>query len=91
MKIKGAIGEKMLDFFLLYPFDIGIPGIVHVEVIPENGFSKNLLFVMPCDYLSWDGWGGLLSLWLLLHLPGSRLLCNTLLSSKEPPGDEEQR
>ena len=36
MKIKGAIGEKMLDFFLLYPFDIGIFGIVHVEVIPED-------------------------------------------------------
>jgi len=36
VKIKGAIGEKLLDFPLLYPFDIRIPGIVHVEVIPEN-------------------------------------------------------
>ncbi|MBU1599560.1 hypothetical protein KKG61_05590 [bacterium] len=36
MKIKGAIGEKMLDFFLLYPSHIRITGIVHVKIIPED-------------------------------------------------------
>jgi len=35
-KIKGAIREKLLDFSLLYPSDIRITGIVHVEVIPKN-------------------------------------------------------